>query len=199
MGVLEGGDAGEGDDASGGEDALGGFGWAGEAVEDGFDAVGEFGVDFEGVVEALGAGFVAGVDGEIEAEVRGELEVATEEVTLASVVGFVFPAIRGGVEVVEAGFAEGDDFGVVEVGGDEAFEVVARFVDVAGMDAEAAEDFGVGLSEGEVFELIGFVGGKGDDAVDAGFFGTGDDLGDFFGGVSVGAEVTMGVGDHSKI
>lgn len=116
MSVLKSRDAGEGDDSFGGENAFSKFWRAGEAVEDGADVVGVVGVDFEGIVEAGGAGFISGVDDDIEARGLGDLEMSAEEVALAGVVSFGGPAFWSGVEVVETGFADGDDFGIGEVG-----------------------------------------------------------------------------------
>ena len=180
MSVLKSRDAGEGDDSSGGENAFGKFWRAGEAVEDGADVVGVVGVDFEGIVEAGGAGFISGVDDDIEARGLGDLEMSAEEVALAGVVSFGGPAFWSGVEVVETGFADGDDFGIGEVGSEEGFEVVAALVNVAGVNTDADGNLGMVVGDLEVEGEIILAGGEGDHAVDAIFLGARDEVWELF-------------------
>ncbi len=148
------------------------------------------------MVERFVSFFVTSVDDHIEVVFFGEFEMLAKEISLSLVIVFGGPAVRCGVKVVESGFADGGYFGVREVRGDEGFEVVAGVVDVAGVDAEAGVDFGMVGGELEVWELIGFVGGECDEAVDPGIEGVLKNCRDLVWGEFMGGEVAMGVGEH---
>ena len=104
----------------------------------------ELAVDFEGVIEAGRTSFVASMDDDIEAVLPGELEMATQKIALSGMVVFIGPSFWGGMEIIEAGLSEGCDLGVIEVGAEERFEVIARLMHITGMNTEAGVDFGVG-------------------------------------------------------
>jgi len=63
--------------------------------------------------------------------------VASEKVALAGVVIVVAPACGSGVEVVEACFSYRGDLWVVKVRSEERLKVIAGFMNVTGMDADA--------------------------------------------------------------
>ena len=117
-GVFEGGDAGEADEVSECSDLALFGGGADEAVEDGAEFSGVGTEDFEGVGKGI-----ALVDDDVEFFFGGEVELLAEEFGLA---GFVICVVLRGAGVVwifareagviEAAFADGDDFGMVGEG-----------------------------------------------------------------------------------
>lgn len=171
LSIFKSHDPGEGNEASEGKDFFGLVERRREAVEDGADVFMERAVNFKGIIEAGASGLVAGVDDEVEPVFDGELKMTAEKIALAGMVGFLGPAFGGGVEVVEPGLADGCDFRMIKMWGEERFEVVSRFVNIAGMDPEAGMDFGMFDREIEVtFEIV-FTGGEGNHAIDSMLFG----------------------------
>ena len=101
--------------------------------------------------------------------------------------------------VVEPGLADAADAGVGGEGAEQVDGVVRRFVDVAGMDADADGDLGVGGGYGEVRVEVVQVGDQADDAGDVGLAGAIDQGGDFGGIEAVAGEVAMRVGEHGGV
>lgn len=197
IGFFESDDAGERNQAAESENALGEFGGARETVKNGTHFLMVILVNGEGVVKGGLARAVARVDDEVEAVGTREFEMTAEKIALTGVVIVFRPAVGGGVKIVEARFAEGGHFGVVEMRSEEIFKIVGRILDIAGMDAEAGVNFGESLCEMEVFfEIVG-ASGQGDEAGDAVCARVFDEFRNFCGRKFGGAEVTMGVGHES--
>lgn len=141
-GLFESEDTAEGDVAAQVYRLVGHGGAAGEAVEDEGGAC-VFLQDGEGV------GFgVAGVDDHGEACLFGGGEVGVEALDLFGFFGMV-------IEIVEAGFAHGDDFGVLQVREEFGCGYHPPFPCVVGVDAE--DDADVGLLFGESEGRLPFV------------------------------------------
>lgn len=118
--------------------------------------IGEIVENRERVVESL-----ANMERNGETEVAGELKHALKEADLGG-------AIEGFVMIIEADFADSNEFGAIfGVDSGETRVVVGVF----GVDAVGAENVFVSVDEGlSVFAIIG-VGADDDDLVDSGFFG----------------------------
>ena len=107
--------------------------------------------------------------------------MSPQKLPLSRVKIFFGPAFRGGVEVIQSGFANAGDFWISEVGGEEGFEFVSCFVDIARVDANAGGDTGVVVRDLKIDGEIGLVRGERDHAVNAILRGARDDVGNFFG------------------
>lgn len=133
-GILKGRDAGEREESAEGENGLGEFERTGKAMEDGRNLFVKLSVDRQSIVEGGLARAIADVNDDVEAELGGEGEVAAEKVALAGMVVLFAPALRGGMEVIEARFSDRGDFGVGEKGAKLVLETVRGFVDVTRVD-----------------------------------------------------------------
>ena len=109
---------------------------------------------------------------------------------------FIVPAVRGGVEVIEAGFTDRDDFWMLRKLAECREKVFGGFVDVAGVNANTGEDLVEALRNGEIGGDVRQIGGDGDEAMDICFTRSRDELVEFLGGKFVGSEVAVGVGEH---
>ena len=169
--VLEGGDAGERDESTERQDRFGLGEVAGKAVEDGAGPGREGGVDGKGILKRVVPLAVAGVNHDVETEFGGELEVLSQEIPLPLTVSIVRPAIGGGVEIVESGFAEGRDIRVRGKVPERAKVVIRSLMHIAGVDADAGKDPGKALRNAEVDRNVLQIGGQRHEPVHPGLRG----------------------------
>ena len=120
--------------------------------------------------------------------------MTAEEVALTCVVIILSPAFGGWVKVIESGFTNGCDFGVIEVRFDEFLEVVGRIVDIAGVNADSGGNLRVLMGDEEIDHEIIRIRRESDHAIDASFLRAGDEFRNFLGRKFVRAKVAMRVG-----
>ena len=135
----------------------------------------------------MSASAVAGVDDEREVGEAGGADVAAERFLLLVAGGFL-------VEVVEAGLADGDDFGMAAQGDDGVGFGERVFADAVGVDADGAPDPVPALHELDELAGLAHAGPDGDHLGDAVRRGPGDQV------VAVGGfehvEMTVRVDKH---
>ena len=99
-----------------------------------------------------------------------------EEIALALAKCFFVPAIGRGMVVVEPCFTNADDAVIAGVCLDDSNGIVRRIVHIAGVDANADADAGIGVGNRQVGIDIIEAGGKGDHFLHSEHAGSGDDV-----------------------